>query len=146
MKLTDIERIALQNGVAIWDILSEKVRWYGTAIPNHDPVGFAEDIAEFVTDSIVNLSLLKDAQQELWSAWSDIVEEYGADEARTDHLAVYKAWKRLAEITTGEAAKGPTLEEDVWNIVSMLEQGEWAEHVAGTELGKRLERAITALG
>ncbi len=36
-----------------------------------------------------------------------------------------------------------TLTADIENIVALLESGEWGEHCAESELGKRLESEIT---
>lgn len=50
------------------------------------------------------------------------------------------------ELSSGLTPPSPAdLENDVAGIVILLEGGEWAEHCTTTELGGRLEHAITAL-
>jgi len=39
----------------------------------------------------------------------------------------------------------PALQKDVEAVVGLLESGEWAEHCTRSELGQRLESAVTAL-
>lgn len=145
LKQTDIEQIAMNHGLAVWDILSQKVRWYGKALPNHDPIGFAEEIAALVAGGEDYINELKSARSTLFAAWSDLVEVYGKETAQRDHISVYNAWKAVANLLVREHTGG-TLESDVLRMVVMMENGEWAEHVAKTRLGKRLEQAITALG
>lgn len=48
-------------------------------------------------------------------------------------------------MTTNSDQHEDALCEDVDAILLMLENGEWAEHSAKTERGKRLEAAITKL-
>jgi len=43
------------------------------------------------------------------------------------------------------APPAPALQKDVEAVVSLLEAGEWAEHCTNTEVGQRLESAVTAL-
>ncbi|WP_414160516.1 hypothetical protein [Serratia sp. BNK-26-b] len=43
------------------------------------------------------------------------------------------------------ASPAPALQKDVEAVVGLLESGEWAEHCTNTELGQRLESAVTAL-
>lgn len=43
------------------------------------------------------------------------------------------------------APPAPAVQKDVEAVVGLLESGEWAEHCTNTELGQRLESAVTAL-
>ncbi|HGE8408701.1 TPA: DUF551 domain-containing protein [Serratia marcescens] len=43
------------------------------------------------------------------------------------------------------AQPAPAVQKDVEAVVGLLESGEWAEHCTNTELGQRLESAVTAL-
>ncbi|NGH08786.1 hypothetical protein G5643_08705 [Serratia marcescens] len=57
-------------------------------------------------------------------------------------------WETIAasvEFRIIAASPAPALQKDVEAVVGLLESGEWAEHCTNTELGQRLESAVTAL-
>lgn len=60
---------------------------------------------------------------------------------RTPVLSLQAAWEERAE----RALQEPTLQAEVLGMVWMLEANEWADHCGESELGHRLESAITTL-
>lgn len=65
-----------------------------------------------------------------------------ADDLHRSHLVawMWKAWQARAAL-----AQQDTLQAEVLDMVRMLEANEWADHCGKSELGQRLELAITAL-
>ncbi|MEJ6668223.1 MAG: hypothetical protein QNL48_11505, partial [Alcaligenes aquatilis] len=55
------------------------------------------------------------------------------------------AWQARAALAQQDAMLDSRIAADMAVIVETLDEGEWAEHIAKTDLGQRLERHITQL-